>query len=258
MAIPPGLASMLHDGVPVTPREAASVLLIDTKEAPWRLLMIRRPGGADFAPSAHVFPGGSVHDADRDFADTSRAAGLRELFEEVGILLARRPDGRFARQEDCDRLRQLVDQGLPWPAALQAAGLVPAFDRLVFLTRWVTPDRLVRRFDTRFFLARRPPSQEIRPQPGEVDEWLWVTPADALAGELTLVHATQRILEWVAPEPDARLLFGRLRRRRRESPAIQPELVELPDGGFRVVDPESVRKLAGAGKRQRQLSRQRS
>jgi 8-oxo-dGTP pyrophosphatase MutT (NUDIX family) len=258
MAIPPGLASMLHDGVPVTPREAASVLLIDAREAPWRVLMMRRPGGADFAPSAHVFPGGSVHDADRDFPDTSRAAGLRELFEEVGILLARRPDGRFARQEDCERLRQLVDQGRLWPAALKAAGLVPAFDRLVFLTRWITPDRLVRRFDTRFFLARRPLSQQVRPQPGEVDEWLWVTPADALRGELTLVHATQRILEWVAAEPDAMLLFGRLRRRRRESPAIQPKLVELPDGGFRVVDPETVGKLPSAGKRQRQLSRQRS
>jgi 8-oxo-dGTP pyrophosphatase MutT (NUDIX family) len=199
-----------------------------------------------------------VHDADRDFPDTSRAAGLRELFEEVGILLARRPGGRFARQEDCERLRLLVDEGRAWPAALQAAGLLPAFDRLVFLTRWVTPDRLVRRFDTRFFLARRPPSQQVRPQPGEVDDWLWVTPAHALQGELTLVHATQRILESVAGEPDARSLFGRLRRRRRESPAIQPELVQLPDGGFRVVDPESVRRLPSAGKPQRQLSRQRS
>ena len=27
--------------------------------------MLRRPGGADFAPGAHVFPGGSVHAEDR-------------------------------------------------------------------------------------------------------------------------------------------------------------------------------------------------
>ena len=55
--------------------------------------MIRRPGGAEFAPSAYVFPGGSVHAADEGFPDAGRAAALRELFEEAGILLAsQRPD----------------------------------------------------------------------------------------------------------------------------------------------------------------------
>jgi recombination protein RecT len=252
MAIPPGVAGLLHDGDPVAPRPAASVLVVDRRDAPWRLLMIRRPGGAEFAPSAHVFPGGSVHESDHHFPDPGRAAALRELFEEVGLLLARRPDGRLARAEDCDRLRRLLAEGRDWPAALASAGLSPALDRLVFLSRWVTPERLVRRFDTRFFLARRPLAQEVRPQPGEVEDWLWVAPAQALSGGLTLVHATRRILETVASEPDAARLFARLRRRRSETPAVRPQLVELADGGFQVVE------AAPRGTSQRQRSRQRS
>ena len=239
MAIPPGLATMLHDGAPVTPQPAASVLVVDHREVPWRLLMIRRPGGAEFAPSAYVFPGGSVQGTDEGFPDAGRAAALRELFEEAGILLGRRPDGRIARSEDCERLRRLLAEGSDWPAALARAGLVLAFDRLVFLSRWVTPERLARRFDTRFFLARRPASQPVLPQPGEVEDYLWVAPARALSGELALVHATRRILESVASEPDAARLLARLRRRHRETPAIRPRLVELPDGRFQIVESDA-------------------
>jgi recombination protein RecT len=237
MAIPPGLAGLLHDGDPVAPRPAASVLVVDRREVPWQVLMIRRPRGAEFAPSAHVFPGGSVHESDHHFPDPDRAAAVRELFEEVGILLARREDGRQARAGDCDRLRRLLADGRDWRAAVAGAGLSLALDGLVFLSRWVTPERLVRRFDTRFFLARRPLAQQVRPQQGEVEDWLWVAPAEALSGELTLVHATRRILETVASEPDAARLFARLRRRRSETPAVRPRLVELPDGGFQVVEP---------------------
>jgi 8-oxo-dGTP pyrophosphatase MutT (NUDIX family) len=238
MAIPPGLAGLLHDGDPVAPRPAASVLVVDRQEVPWKLLMIRRPGGAEFAPSAHVFPGGSVHETDHHFPDPGRAAALRELFEEAGILLARRANGRLARAEDCERLRLLLGEGGEWRAALASAGLSLALDRLVFLSRWVTPERLVRRFDTRFFLAQRPLGQEVRPQAGEVEDWLWVSPTQALSGELTLVHATRRILETVAAEQDAARLFARLRRRRSETPAVRPKLVELPGGGFQVVEPD--------------------
>jgi 8-oxo-dGTP pyrophosphatase MutT (NUDIX family) len=214
------------------------VLVVDRREVPWKLLMIRRPGGAEFAPSAHVFPGGSVHETDQHFPDPGRAAALRELFEEAGILLARRPNGRLARAEDCQTLRRLLAEGRDWAAALASAGLSLALDRLVFLSRWVTPERLVRRFDTRFFLAWRPIGQEVRPQAGEVEDWLWVSPTQALSGELTLVHATRRILETVASEPDAARLFARLRRRRRETPAVRPRLVELPGGGFQAVEPD--------------------
>ncbi|TMG61089.1 MAG: NUDIX hydrolase, partial [Chloroflexi bacterium] len=41
------------DGPPVTPRPSATVLLVRDGD-PWELLMVHRPGGADFAPGAYV------------------------------------------------------------------------------------------------------------------------------------------------------------------------------------------------------------
>jgi recombination protein RecT len=234
--IPPGLAGLLHEGPEVTPRPSASVLLVDHRERPWRLLMMRRPRGAEFAPSAYVFPGGSVHEVDRGFPDPGRGAAVRELFEEAGILLARRRDGRFAREAECSGLRDRLAAGQDWPVALGTLGLSPAFDRLVFLARWITPARLARRFDTRFFVARRPAAQGVFPQAGEVEEYVWVTPSEALEGGLSLVHATRRILQSVAAEDDAGRLFARLRRRRQEAAPVQPRLVEAPGGGFEILE----------------------
>jgi 8-oxo-dGTP pyrophosphatase MutT (NUDIX family) len=234
--IPAGLAGVLHDGEPVTPRPAATVLLIDQAERPWRLLMMRRPGGADFAPGAYVFPGGSVGAEDGEGPAGRRLAAVRELFEEVGILLARRPDGRTARDRECGRLRERLDVGAGFGPALRDLGLTPALDRLVFLARWITPAVVRRRFDTWFYVARRPPGQTVHPQSGEVSEWLWISPAEALAeGGPTLVHATRRVLQSVAGEPDASRLIARLRRRR-ETPPVLPRVVPRPDGGFDVVD----------------------
>jgi 8-oxo-dGTP pyrophosphatase MutT (NUDIX family) len=220
----------------VTPRPAATVLLVDPSASPWRLLMMRRPGGADFAPGAYVFPGGSVHPEDAELGDVDRAAAVRELFEEMGLLLARRRDRRFARDRECDRLRERLAAGDSWIAALRSLELAPALDRLAFLARWITPEAVSRRFDTRFYVARRPPGQTVHPQPGEVADWLWVSPAEALApGGPTLVHATRRILESVADEPDAARLIARLRRRP-ETPPVTPRVVRLPDGGFEIVE----------------------
>ncbi len=140
--IPAGLAGMLNEGAPVTPRPAATVLLVDPAASPWTLLMMRRPGGADFAPGAYVFPGGSVHTEDAELFDECRVAAVRELFEEVGILMARRRDGRFARDRECGRLRDLLRAGAGWGPALRELELAPALDRLTFLARWVTPEVL--------------------------------------------------------------------------------------------------------------------
>jgi recombination protein RecT len=229
---------MLNDGPPVEPRRASSVLVLDHRARPWTVLMMRRPGGADFAPGAYVFPGGSQHSQDGRFGDPNRATALRELFEEVGILLARRPDRSFAQDRECERLRAALSAGASFADALAASELAPAFDRLTFLSRWITPEPLRRRFDTRFYLARHPAGQVVCPQAGEVEDLIWISPALALAGDgPTMVHATRRILESVAGEPDPAPLIARLRRRRREAPPIMPVVEPLPDGsGFRVVD----------------------
>ncbi len=212
--------------------------------------MMRRPGGAEFAPDAYVYPGGSVHAEDSAFADPSRATAARELFEEVGLLLARGPRG-FARDRDCRQVRALLAEARGFAGALADCRLRLAPERLVYLTRWITPPQLRRRFDTRFYIARRPAGQTIEPQAGEVVDWLWVDPAEALKGGVGMVHATRRILEFIAAEPDVSRLIARLRRRRTQDPPVRPEL-RLTETGWRVVEP------LWRGSAQRQSSRQRS
>ncbi len=234
MAIPPGLSGMLNPGPPVEPRSSASVLLVRDGD-PWELLMMRRPGGADFAPGAYVFPGGSVHPEDSTSPDELVAAAVRELFEEVGILLARR-DGAFARDPDCGAVRDALWSGAGFPAALAGLGLEPAFDGLTLFARWITPLQLRRRFDTRFFLARLPEGQTIHPQPGEVDDWLWIGPTQALeSGRLTLVHATRQVLGAVAHENDLERLIDGFRGRAVHP--VRPVLQQLADGSWEVITP---------------------
>lgn len=216
------------EGPPVTPRPSATVLLVRGRK-PWELLLMRRPGGADFAPGAYVFPGGVVHAEDSEWRDSIASAAVRELFEEVGILLAR--DGRrFARVRDCDRVRDLVAGGKTFNEALRSNGLEPALDRLILLTRWVTPALLSRRYDARFYLARLPAGQLVRSQPDEVTDWLWITPDRALREpEITLVYATRKVLESVAADEDANSLFTRARRLK-DVPIVEPRMVQTESG----------------------------
>ena len=195
--------------------------------------MIRRPHGADFAPGAYVFPGGAVRPDDSESGDANRSAAVRELFEEVGILLAR-AGRRFARERDGEKVRTMVAGGSTFGQALRGCGLEPAHDRLVNLARWVTPAQLRRRFDALFFLARLPSGQAIAPQEGEVTDWLWITPAQALADpKITLVYATRMVLESVATGDDAAAVFARARRQL-HMPAVEPRLVQT-EAGWEIV-----------------------
>jgi len=223
--LPPGA---INEGPPVTPRPSATVLLIRGRD-PWELLLMRRPGGADFAPDAHVFPGGSVHADDAEASDPIAAAAVRELFEEVGILLARK-SRRFARDSDSEQVRSLLAEGKTFGHALESLGLEPAYDRLTLLTRWVTPAVMSRRYDTRFFLARLPAGQSVRAQEGEVVDWLWIAPSRALnEPEVRLVYATREVLASVASEVSSATLFSRARKQK-DVPLVEPRMVQKDSG----------------------------
>jgi recombination protein RecT len=102
--------------VPVAePRPSASVILVRDGLAGLETFMVRRHARSPVAPSAFVFPGGTVRDddlrvasdqpavlADRSdtpvSADQSRAfyvCAIRELFEEAGVLLVRDASGQL-------------------------------------------------------------------------------------------------------------------------------------------------------------------
>jgi 8-oxo-dGTP pyrophosphatase MutT (NUDIX family) len=86
----------------VTPRPAATLLLLRDGAEGLEVLMTVRHEDAGFAGGALVFPGGKVDPADRALARycadkatldeatlVLRIAAIRETFEECGILLAR-------------------------------------------------------------------------------------------------------------------------------------------------------------------------
>lgn len=120
------------------------------------VLMLRRPATGSF-PGAWVFPGGRVDPGDeRDGDDEERAASRAAV--------------RETREEAGIGIRDLAT-----------------------LSRWVPPAETPVRFRTWFFLAREG-GEALRPNPGEIEEALWMTPGGALerhaAGELTLFPPT--------------------------------------------------------------------
>jgi len=214
----------INEGDPVEPRPSATVLLIRGDD-PWELLMVQRPGGADFAPGAWVFPGGTVHGDDAMWEDEIRAAAVRELFEEAGILLV-----GGAHEAECAKVRGLIEAGSSFGGATKQLSLEPDFDGLVMFARWVTPAQLRRRFDARFYLARMPEGQSVWPQDGEVTDWLWISPDRALASpDITLVYATRAVLESVAALRDAETLFE-WARGLVEIPTVEPKIVQTAAG----------------------------
>ena len=110
-------------------------------------------------------------------------------------------------------------------------------------SRWVTPEVVPIRFDTRFYVALAPPHSRPAPDLSEVDEARWLTPAAALeehaADRLELSFPTIRHLEELAafPDADAVLAEGAARRVEPITPKVRGDRdnfeVLLPgDPGF--------------------------
>ena len=213
---------------PVAARPAATVVLARQTGDGLEVLLTERPATMAFGPGLHVFPGGAVdpgdasetltgrsmidrHEAarrlgggvDPDSAHASHAAAIRELFEEVGVLLADRIDRgpppadalRSARSALLDGSATIGDVALALDLRLRTDLLVP-------LSRWVTPVSLPRRFDTWFFAAALPVGAEADPDPGEIVAARWLAPEAALLamaeGSIRLVQPTAVTLQQLA------------------------------------------------------------
>lgn len=216
---------------PVPPVDAATVILAREGQPvgePWQTFMVRRPVKSDFAANVFVFPGGKVDPGDRDpglleLVDghplpgeegstgewkALRAAAIRELFEEAGVLLARRENGAVldllgADAETFDRYRRQMAAGaISLPEIARAEGLRYLGDALHPFSRWITPRPFPRRFDTRFYVAVMPPRQMPIHDRAETTASVWISPEDAIAeyeeGAFPLVFATEQHLRRMA------------------------------------------------------------
>ena len=194
---PPGLA------------RAATLILVRQHAGELQAYLLRRSPASGFMPGLFVFPGGLV-DADdgdevfwRDRQDLSpqalgerlgkglrfsealsyAVAGVRETFEEAGVLLAAKAG---STDEELKRAgeRRLAEGGRHgWFRTLaETEGWMLSLSALAPWSHWITPVGMPRRFDTRFFAAALPEGQEGRPDMRETTEGLWVSPRQALAG----------------------------------------------------------------------------
>ncbi|MEN9538014.1 MAG: Hydroxyacylglutathione hydrolase [Pseudomonadota bacterium] len=205
----PRSSQLLHpQREPVATRPAATVLLLRDGVQGLEVLMTRRSMTASFAPGAYVFPGGVVDAADGtshalstrrarqgDTQLTDAIAAIRESFEELGVLLARRGDGGTVDQQDISRL----DRKQPFAAQCELLGLRLMGSEVFTLARWVTDRDMPKRFDVAFLVARMPDGQI--PVADEAEQFApeWVRPADALerhrAGSFFMIFPTIRTLE---------------------------------------------------------------
>jgi glyoxylase-like metal-dependent hydrolase (beta-lactamase superfamily II)/8-oxo-dGTP pyrophosphatase MutT (NUDIX family) len=246
--------------VPADARAAASVLLLRDGAAGPEVLMMRRAERAGDARSgAAVFPGGVLDARDRDAhacclggddaalsAQLGVAEGgldyavavLRECFEEVGLLIADRELDAAAAFPWRDRLQRGEASALDFCRAFDLRLDVRG---LVYHSHWLTPPGTARRFDTRFFIARAPASQQAVADYGEAQELMWLTPAAALepARGLKLLPVTQRTLGELAcfDSVDAALAAARERCERRQIRLIMPRIGRSAGGARAVVLP---------------------
>lgn len=180
---------------PVTPRPAATILLLRDGRAGLEVLMVARAREVDFASGALVFPGGRVETTDAALAPPEdplgafRIAAIREAWEESGILMAHPPGPEIPPEGE-------------FLAHLHARGLRPDHAALTPFAHWVTPVVSPKRFDTHFFLAHAPEGQEAVHDGREAVEAVWLAPAQALAeaeaGRRTLVFPTRLNLSRLA------------------------------------------------------------
>ena len=146
------------------PKDAATLIVLDTTGREPKVLMGRRNARVKFMPNKFVFPGGRVEPQDRSVpvagileahveeklmagsplitASRCRAlalAAIRETYEETGIMLGTKEHG-------------VPTRALPgtW-ADFVAHGVMPNLEVLRFVARAITPPNRSRRFDTRFF-----------------------------------------------------------------------------------------------------------
>jgi 8-oxo-dGTP pyrophosphatase MutT (NUDIX family) len=250
----------------VTPKNAATVILLrDRKPEGFETFLLKRHEKSSFMGGNFVYPGGRVDrddgsleicsfskgitldDAQRILGGTISPeeslahwiAGIRELFEEAGVLLAYDQEGNLFQiknrdeQEKFLHYRQTLQKSaLTVCQMAQKENLLFALDQLHYYAHWITPEARSERFDTRFFLARYPSGQEATHDQRETTAGAWITPQKALEenlkGEVALSPPTLKTLEDLSRFKTIDEIFASLRNR--EIKPILPVLTKISSG----------------------------
>ena len=217
----------------VPPKKATTIILLrENNSKEFEVFLLKRHEKSSFMGGNFVYPGGRIdrddhnlqicphckgispHIAQQTLGGTfppeeSLAcwiAGIRELFEEAGILFAYDRQGNpliLENPEEQERFlnyRDLLQKGkMTLCQMAQEENLLLALDQLYYYAHWITPEARSQRFDTYFFIARLPVGQEANHDQKETTAGIWITPKDALkenlTGEVILSPPTLKTLE---------------------------------------------------------------
>jgi 8-oxo-dGTP pyrophosphatase MutT (NUDIX family) len=259
--LPSGFAQAVDQPTspPAEAKPAATIVLMRDGAADLEVLLLKRHRASGFVPGAYVFPGGRADAADAAPELLAHAenlhtaevplpywfAAVREVFEETGVLLARNADGAWisdtSHDDELEQLRlTLMDDDATLLDVVRAQDCRIDFADIVYFAHWITPEPEPRRYDTRFFAAALPAARNVRPDPREMTDALWLTPKAALArfaaGTLPMVFPTVKTLEQLQEFTKVAQALQTLRTRDVEP--VMPRLVRTRGGVGIVIDPK--------------------
>jgi|HubBroStandDraft_6_1064221.scaffolds.fasta_scaffold246732_2 8-oxo-dGTP pyrophosphatase MutT (NUDIX family) len=173
---------------------ASTVALLRDVQGGVEVCMLRRPGRSSFAADAFVFPGGALDASDGAGDSAYVNAGVREVLEEVGILIGDGGGGGADLTATIEAARSKLLAGAELLETLTEHDLVIAPERLVYIGRFITPPREGRRYDTRFFALAASHGMEVRLHAAEAVEGGWYRPESMLGLEFPAIMPPTRMM----------------------------------------------------------------
>jgi len=209
-----------------TPKFASAVILfklldnrakIETNSSNFVVFLIQRSKAMKFLGGVHAFPGGKLEDDDFSEKSLGRCkgldktkahqlildnntfhtntnyslgfwiAGIREVFEEIGILFAYDSHLKLvdfshpAQKTKFEVYRnELLQNKIRFSEIIAQEDLFYAVDKLLYFNHFITPELSPIRYDTRFFLAELPLNQSIDMCSAEIISTEWDSPSQIL------------------------------------------------------------------------------
>ena len=241
----------------VPPKKASSVVLVRDTAKEVETFLIKRHAASGFMGGFYAFPGGNIEADDSsdellthvegitdkkawDSVENGSSAqialahwvsGIREVFEEVGVLFARDEKGNLIsfenekRKKLFERHRELINKGeMTFSQLIHQENLRLATHSLIHYSHWITPEAREKRYDTHFFLALFPEGQIPSIDHKETTAGIWLTPKQALkaniSGDIPLTPPALCILEELESFSSAEDMVGFARARSMSDPIL--------------------------------------
>jgi endoribonuclease LACTB2 len=167
-----------------TPKDAAAIILLKDD----KVLLAQRNPNLKFLGGWHAFAGGKLEKSDAEIAVKNcedidlqqfMVCAVRELFEEIGVLIVRNGD-KLTKGQRASLHDDLVSGRSTFKEILDSWNLWIDAEDFSYTGFWTTPNFSPVRFKTRFFVANCPDKQTPYEAISEMQNIEFVSPKEAL------------------------------------------------------------------------------